>query len=461
VSQGTMQEIEKGLLPANTIQGRPRPGMDLLERMKRYHVPGVSIALIDKAALAWAQGYGVRQAGEAVSVTPQTRFQAASISKPVTGLAVMRLVQNGTLDLDADVNNYLHSWQVPENEFTSENKVTLRGLLSHTAGLTVHGFPGYVAGEANPSLQQILDGEPPANTQPVRVEQVPGSQWQYSGGGYTVMQLLLEDVTGRPFPAWMRAAILEPLQMEHSTFEQPLPAQYAGEAATAHRGDGRPVDGKWHVYPEMAAAGLWTTPSDLARYVIELLHASAGRSDRILSQEMTRTMLTPVLNDHALGPRVETFGDSLAFQHAGGNAGFRCFMVGYTGLEQGAVVMTNGDNGDVLMMEIVRGIARVFGWPNFQPAEKTVCPVDPGLYDKYEGDYRFVDFPALGARIHRVKERLVMESLPDGVFYDLHPESETRYFSEEQEETFDFVEDVDGRVNTLAIDARWKMERVK
>jgi CubicO group peptidase (beta-lactamase class C family) len=327
--------------------------------------------------------------------------------------------------------------------------------------MTVHGFPGYATGEAVPDLRQILDGEPPANTQPVRVEREPGSQWSYSGGGYTVMQLLLEDITGQPFPVFMQSAVLDRLQMEHSTFEQPLPAQYTDEAAAAHRGNGRPIDGKWHTYPEKAAAGLWTTPSDLARFIIELIHSSAGSSNRLLSREMTREMLTPVLNGHGLGPRVETLEDTLQFGHAGGNAGFRCFMVGYPSLEQGVVVMTNGDNGDVLMMEVMRSIARAYGWPHFHPTEKTILPVDPGLYRQYEGEYRLVNFPENGARIRKEDDRLLMESLPDGVNYELHAEAEKRFFLEEQEETFDFVEDEDGQVNTLLVASQWKLERVK
>ena len=461
MSHGMKHEIENGLLPANTIQGRPLRGMNLSERMKHYHVEGVSIALIDRASIAGAQGYGMQQAGEEAPVTAETRFQAASISKPVTALAVLQLVQSRALSLDADVNGYLRSWQVPENEHTREHKVTLRGLLSHTAGLTVHGFPGYAAGESVPSLRQILDGELPANTGPVRVEHVPGSQWQYSGGGYTVVQQLLEDVSGQPFPALMQSLVLDPLQMDHSTFEQPLPSQYEKQAGSAHRGNGLPIVGKWHTYPERAAAGLWTTPSDLARYVIEILQSNAGRSNGVLSLEMTREMLAPILDNFGMGLRVEMFGDSLQFNHAGGNAGFRCFMVGYTGLEQGAVVMTNGDNGDILMMEIIRGIARAYGWPNFHPAEKTIVAVDPGVYQKYEGEYRLANFPSYGSLIRREQDRLILESLPDGVCYELHPVSETQYFSEEHEETFDFVPDADGEVNTLMIASNWKMERVK
>ena len=461
MSHEMMQTVENGLLPANTIKGEPLPVLNLADRMKRYNVPGLSIAVIDQAAIAWAQGYGVQQAGTDVPVTTQTRFQAASISKPVSALAALWLVQSGKLELDADVNHHLRSWQVPENEHTRERKVTLRGLLSHSAGLTVHGFPGYAAGEEVPSVRQILDGEPPANTKPVRVEHVPGSQLQYSGGGYTVMQQLLEDVTGQPFPEFMRSTVLDPLQMDHSTFEQPLPASHAGDAATAHRGDGQPLDGKWHTYPEMAAAGLWTTPSDLARYAIEIIKSSTGGSNRILSAEMTREMLTPVLDNHGLGPRIQTFDDSIQFSHAGGNEGFRCFLVGYTGAQQGAVVMTNGDNGDVLMMEIIRSIAHAYGWPDFRPIERSVIPVDPNLYDSYEGEYRFADFPEYGAVIRKENDRLMLESLPDGTCYALHAESETQFFSEEQEGTLAFVRDADEKANALMINFQWKMERVK
>jgi CubicO group peptidase (beta-lactamase class C family) len=293
------------------------------------------------------------------------------------------------------------------------------------------------------------------------VETVPGSRWSYSGGGYTVIQQLLEDVTGQPFPALMQSTVMDRLQMNYSIFEQPLPSQFAMDAATAHRGDGRPLNGKWHTYPEMAAAGLWTTPSDLARYAMEILQSGAGRSNTILSTRMMQEMLTPIENNFGLGLRVQKFGESLEFNHAGGNAGFRCFMVGYTGLEQGAVVMTNGDNGDVLMMEIMRSIARAYDWPNFRPTEKSVAPVDPSLYDEYAGEYRLVESEEYGAVIRREDDRLIMESLPDGVCYELHAETETGFFTEEHEETFDFVRDADGKVNTLMIASQWKMERRK
>jgi CubicO group peptidase (beta-lactamase class C family) len=278
------------------------------------------------------------------------------------------------------------------------------------------------------------------------------------------MQQLLEDVTGQPFAEFMRSTVLDPLQMDHSTFEQPLPPSFAGDAATAHGGDGQPIEGKWHTYPERAAAGLWTTPSDLARYAIEVIQSSRGESNRVLSAEMTREMLTPVLNDHGLGPHIQTSDDSvqsIQFSHSGGNAGFRCFFVGYTGSRQAAVVMTNGDKGDLLMMEIIRSIARAYGWPDFRPTERSVVPVDPHLYRFYEGEYRFTDFPEFGAVIRTENERLMLEGLPDGTRYELHAESDTQFFSEEQEGSIAFVREADEKANALMINSEWKMERVK
>lgn len=460
MSQEISQAVENGLRPAIMIKGQPQPTMNLADQMKRYNVPGISIAVIDQATVEWAQGYGVQKAGNHVPITTQTRFQAASISKPVTAMAVLRLAQTGKLDLDANVNNTLRSWQVLENEHTREHKVTLRGLLSHTAGLTVHGFTGYAAAEEVPNVRQVLDGEFPANSDPVRVDSVPGSQLRYSGGGYTVIQQLLEDVTGRPFPELMQATVLDKLNMNNSTFEQPLPGRYAEHAAIAHRGTGQPIAGNWHTYPEMAAAGLWTTPSDLARFVIEILKSSRGQSNKLLSSEMTREMLTPPMGNAGLGLGVKQFGDSIQFGHSGGNEGFRCFLVGHTGAQQGAVVMTNGDNGDLLMMEVIRSIAHIFSWPDFQPTEKSVARINPNIYAQFEGEYRDVDFPDWGAVITREDERLLMQTLPDGVRYELHAESETQYFMIEKEQRIAFVMNDDDKVNTVMIDSQ-KMERVK
>ena len=266
--EARISRIENGLLSPVVVAGRPIPLMTLAARMAELKVPGVSIAVIYNGAIEWAKGYGAAEAGTQTPVTPRTLFQAASVSKPVAALAALRLVEQGRLVLDEDVNAKLKSWKVPENEFTKAEKVTLRRLLSHTAGLTVHGFGGYPADVPVPSLAQVLDGEKPANSAAIRVDIVPGTVWRYSGGGYTVMQQLLIDVTGRAFPDILAELVLKPVGMTDSTYEQPLPEARRGGAAAGHTSDGKLLPGRCHTYPEMAAAGLWTTPTDLARFLL-------------------------------------------------------------------------------------------------------------------------------------------------------------------------------------------------
>lgn len=330
--------------------------------MQSYNVPGVSIAVIEGNQVEWARGYGVKEVGKPDPVTPETMFQAGSISKPVAALVALRFVQDGQLRLDEDVNAKLLSWHVPENELTSEHKVTLRGLLSHSAGLSVHGFPGYAADVEVPTVVQVLDGVKPANTEAVRVVLVPGTEWRYSGGGYTILQQLLVDVSRKPFAELMRQMVFSPLGLSHSTYEQPLPVSFAGMAATAHD-DGQPIGGRWHTYPEMAAAGLWTTPTDLARIAIEIQRALTGRSDKILSAATARQMVTRQIEDWGLGLRVEGNGTAAHFSHGGIDEGFEAYWVAYESTGQGAVVMTNGSGGLDLATEIVRTIASEYRWP--------------------------------------------------------------------------------------------------
>ncbi|HEV2736696.1 MAG TPA: serine hydrolase domain-containing protein, partial [Longimicrobiaceae bacterium] len=303
--------IERSLLPPVRIQGRTHTPDTLEERIRHQRVPAVSIALVHDGEIQWTRAYGVADVESGRAATPATLFQAASMSKPVAAMGALALVQEGKLALDEAVNDRLTSWKVPANELTAKAPVTLRGLLTHSAGLTVHGFPGYAAGAAVPTLVQVLDGAKPANTAAVRVDVQPGTRWRYAGGGTTVMQLLMQDVTGQPFPALMRARVLGPLGMEASTYQQPLPPVRAAQAATAYKPDGTPVPGRYHAYPEMAAAGLWTTPSDLARWIIGVQRALAGRSSAVLSRGTAAAMLTPGVGGWGLGPSLKGSGDSL------------------------------------------------------------------------------------------------------------------------------------------------------
>ena len=348
-----------GLLPAHADE------LDdlITDTMQRRHIPGLSLAVIQDGRIVREQGYGSTDQNGKTPVTPATLFLAGSVSKSVAAVAALRLVEAGRLSLDEDVNTTLRTWKVPENEFTRDKKVTLRGILSHSAGLTVHGFPGYAVGEPVPTLVAVLDGVKPANTGAIRVDAVPSSRWRYSGGGYTVMQQMIIDVTGRPFPEFMRDTVLAPLGMTSSTYEQPLPASKAALAATGHRLDGPAIPGRWHVYPEMAAAGLWTTAADLARFAIGLQRAFAGAADPVLSAPMVRAMLTRQQDDDGLGVFLEGNGQTLRFSHSGVDAGFDAFLVGYASEGKGAVVLINKNEDSDAVPEIVKAVAKKYGWP--------------------------------------------------------------------------------------------------
>jgi CubicO group peptidase (beta-lactamase class C family) len=352
--------------------------------MDHYGVPGVSIAVINDYQLEWAKGYGVLEAGGSDRVTPDSLFHAGSVAKPVSAAAVLALVEQGLLDLDQDVNDKLVSWHVPENQYTAEEKVTLRRLLSHSSGLT-DGFP--MRSSSDPefdwwapegetptiTIQQLLEAQPPVDDgRPVRVTQVPGSAYQYANLGYGVVQLLMTDVTGQPFSELMREMLLEPLGMTASSFEQPLPEELRKRATTEHDVNGQPFEGKRHHYPMLASGGLWTTPSDLARFAIEIMRARAGESDLLLSQGMAREILMPqieiqesLLSDaYGLGFELGGEGQAFRFLHTGGTWGSTCLLWVHPETGQGAVIMTNSASGEgAIRLEILLSIAVEYNWP--------------------------------------------------------------------------------------------------
>lgn len=322
----------------------------LKQLMDVYKVPGLSVAVIDNYQIAWAKGFGVTESGGKTPVTTKTLFQAGSISKPVAAVGTMWLVEQGKLSLDEDVNKKLKSWKVPENEFTREQKVTLRRLMSHSAGLTVHGFPGYAVNEPKPTLIQIFNGEKPANTAPIRVDFVPGTRMRYSGGGVTIEQQVVIDVTGKPFPQFMKETVLSKIGMSDSSYEQPLPPARAALTATGARMNGKSVEGRWHVYPEMAAAGLWTTPTDLAKFAIEIALSKQGKANHVLSQKSTEEMLTPqIKSEESDGTSVGLaffLGDENRadeFGHNGSDEGFQALLMMFSESGKGIAIMGNSD----------------------------------------------------------------------------------------------------------------------
>ena len=429
-----IQHIQDAILPPVITKGEPSATTKLEERMAALRVPGVSIAMIHDGKIEWARGFGVTRVG-GPAVTPETLFQAASISKPVTALAVLHLAESGKLNLDADVNQYLKTWKVPANTFTEKTKVTLRELLTHMAGITVHGFPGYASDAARPSVVQVLNGEKPANTPAILVDTIPGTNWRYSGGGFVITQLLLEDVTGQPFPKLMHDLALAPIGMTRSTYEQPLPQNRMAEAAMPYHPDGQPVPGGPHVYLEMAPAGLWTTPSDLARYAMEVQKALAGKS-KVLSAAMARQMLTPGKNQWGLG--VETGGGAghRYFTHSGANEGFQCDLVAYDNGD-GVVIMTNSDSGGQLATEIVRTIAHEYGWPDFQPSENTISKIDdPKILARYVGAYEMA--PGVNMLVTLDGNQLLTR-LGNQQPVPIFPQSETMFFAKVVDAKIEFA----------------------
>lgn len=357
--QAAIAAYETGL----TVSGAPAGTgpQTLAARMAELKVPAVSIAFIEDGKVKWTRTYGVAEAGGTRAVTPDTMFQAASMSKALAAAAALRLVEQGRLDLDGDINKRITAWQVPDGPFTADKKVTLRGLLSHTAGLTVSGFPGYASGKPVPATVQILNGEPPANTPAVRSFEAPGT-YAYSGGGYTVAQLAIVEAGGRTYGRLLDDLVLRPAGMRHSTFAQPLPPERLKHSISAHiKGD--VVPGGSNTYPEYAAAGLWTTPSDYGRFLISLQNAHDRRPGALLSPASADAMMTPVDANYGLGLSLGRWGGRPFIQHSGGNAGIACNAFAFLdGSREGVIIMTNADGGGRLLNEVFAAMVKAYGW---------------------------------------------------------------------------------------------------
>ncbi len=412
--------LENGLQPNLQIQGENIPNYNIDERLKTLGIPGVSVAVINNGQIEWAKGYGMADISENRPVTSETMFLAGSISKPVAAIRAHQLAEEGIINIDSNVNDYLLSWKLPDNEFTESEKVSTRRILNHTAGLTVWGFPGYDKGDSIPSVMDVLDGK--GNTDAVRVYKEPGESWMYSGGGYTIMQLMITDIESKPFPDLMQSHVLNPLGMTSSTFENPLPEQYHPIAATGYRNNGDEVEGKWPIYPEMAAAGLWTTPSQLIRWAKEFQKIYQTKEDGLLTSATVNEMLTPGMNDYGLGPGVSqhTFG------HGGADEGFRAILTAWKEHTVAVVIMVNSDNGSI-MQEILLSIAKEYNLPGIDPMTRKVISKSVEEREPMVGNYKF---PELGEVSVVIKDNGLEI---DGDFTDepimLLPETDSTYFN--------------------------------
>jgi CubicO group peptidase (beta-lactamase class C family) len=448
--QQIIGQVENGLRPnAEVIFADSTQQFNLLERMDYYGVPSVSIAVIHQGRLAWAKAYGSAVDAPKRTADENTLYQAASLSKSINAFCILKLAQEGKLDLNKDVRTYLKTWTFPDNDFSKGKTITLKSLLSHTAGLGVRGFMGYPKGDLLPTLNEILDGKRPANNEAVRPVMAPGIQSQYSGGGVVITKKVLLDNVTSDYGALLKETVLVPLKMPSSTFEQPLPSRYQNFAA-AYDNNRKETAGQYYVYPEQAPDGLWTTPSDFARFILSVQQSLKG-SGNVLSQAMAQEMLSPVLagSDAALGTFITEKGGEKYFFHTGANVGYRSKYYGGFTTGDGVVIMTNSDN-DQILDEIVNSVAVAYHWKDFyRPEVRKLVVLPDSLADRYVGQYHS-DSPDLTITVRKKNGEL--ELAVHGNFERLYFVSNTAFFLKSDVHTFaEFLSSDQGRTYDLQV----------
>jgi len=423
---------------------------NLKDRMAWFHIPGVSIAVVHKYKIEWARGYGWADTAEHRLVNTWTLFQAASISKSINAIGILTLAQDKKADLYTDINQYLKTWSYPYDSVAGGKRITLALLLSHQAGLNVGGFEGYKTGKYLPTIDQMLEGQTPANSERLHSLFAPGLHPSYSGGGILLSRKVLEDVTGQSYDQYMWNKVLKPMGMTHSFFTQPPSKEMYPLLATAYDKQGREIEGKFRIYPEMAPDGLWTTPTDLGRYIVETQLAYKGKSHKVLSPEFTRLRLRPYPDSSiALGTFISKKGDGKYFEHGGQNEGFLSHYYGGIENGEGVVIMVNSSNGTALINEIASSVSLVYDWKNFyHPEIKKVISVPKVLLQTYAGEYM------LNNRIPNTiefegKNLVLIVNHKDA--YPLLFTSEAEFFIYEVPYSGRFVKNAAGVVDTIII----------
>ncbi len=436
--QGIISRIENGLQSNVRIQYGDSihiKKFNIEERMKELNIPGVSIAVLYKGKIQWAKGYGLANVSQNRKVTTETLFQAGSISKPIAGTRILQLFENGIIDLDTNVNNYLQRWEVTENEFTVKEKVTPRRLLNHSASLAVRGFPGYSVNDTVPDVLGVLKGE--GNTGPIYVYDEPGKKVGYSGGGYTVLQLMIEDVEQGDFAKIMQEKILNPMGMHSSTFENPLPEKYHSKAASAYYSDGSEVAGKWHTYPEMAAAGLWSTPSELLLWAKQMQETFQTQKDGFLKAKTMGEMTVDYGNNQGLGPYVVEH----IFGHGGSTEGFVSDLRIWKDHPISVAIMVNSSKGNSIIQELFLSIAEEYNLPGIYSRLRKYKALSKDQLSEYTGTY---EFSKDSRAVITLKDNgLKFTGGPASSPIDLLPEADSTFFSKETGLYFNFTREKD------------------
>ncbi len=445
----SIETFQLELIPAIEFSNKQLESWNIEQRMLRYNIPGVSLVIIDDGKVVWSKGFGLSSFNGSQTVSENTLFQAASIAKLATAVAVLNLSEEKKIDLDENVNSYLKGWKLSDNKFHKNNPVTLRQLLSHTSGVNNGGFSGYTATEETPSLLQILNGLSPSKSAAIEVNQAPGELVKYSGGGYLIIQKLIEDISGKTFEDYVHTSVFVPLGMDSSNFEQPLLNIQKASVACGHGHNNDQINSCNHVYPELAAAGLWSTAKDLAKLVIHLSDSLNGLNSAVLEQDTVKIMLTPRIGNMGLGPGIHGVGENLHFDHAGWNKGYRSYVVMYPFLKKGVVVMANADGSKPLIDEIVRGVSRKFLWPDFKPKSYTLNSLNASSLKDFSGDFK-VDKYGFTIKIEAQDEYLLL-STPRGSWYSFYPISESKFMSLEDSSELEFIRDENSQIKTIQL----------
>lgn len=381
-------QLEAGIRGQVKFLGESDNFSSIADKMSEYKIPALSLAVINEGKIEWADMYQNANFPEEQELDCASIFQAASLSKPVTFLAALRMHSAGEIDLDKNIQNYLKDFEMPQGKQTAENPITFRNIFSHTSGITSGGYEGYAKDLALPSDLDVLKGSEGVNSPAIQVITPPNETLAYSGGAYTVSELALQDIFNEEFPEIMKKWILEPAGMEHSDFTQPLPESKSNQVAKGYTQSGEVLDGGWRNYPEQAAAGLWSNAVDMSKFLIEIYNAYNGKSS-LFSQSDIKSMMSHERDGRAYGFIVNRSGDDIAITHYGGNAGYRTGMTISLTNGNGLVYLMNSDNGGALGNELLLSTSQVYNWQHFKQIDARRKEVSSEVLKGLIGEYKW------------------------------------------------------------------------
>lgn len=410
-------QFEYGIRGKVKFMGEEDHFSSITDKMSDYQIPAVSLAIINNGEIEWSDIYKNPDFTGEQHLDSVSLFQAASLSKPVTFFAALRMHAAGEIDLDQNIQDYLKEFVLPEGKQTAENPVTFRNIFSHTSGINSGGYLGYEQGLLLPSDLDILKGGAGVNSPAIQVVMPPNETLAYSGGAYTLAELALQDLFEDEFENIMKKWILEPVGMKYSEFTQPLHDSISKQVAKAYSSSGKPIEGGWRNYPEQAAAGLWSNATDMARFLTEIYKAYHGKS-AVFSQSDIQTIISHERDGHVYGFLLNQVGDDVSITHYGGNAGYRTGMTISLKSGNGMVYLINSDNGGDLGNELLLSASQVYNWKHFKQTEVQRGQVNSERLKRLAGLYKWNNQIELTITFNEVDNNISLH-FPNGDAYKL------------------------------------------